>query len=311
MQASQAQRRVNSRQQREQQHHRRAREQGRQREVGVQACWQVESGRHLLHPRHRETDRPDPASQYGARQRAQGKTDQAHQQGLEQHQPTQSPGRQPERHHDTEFTGSLEYRHQLRIQHTEGHEHDEDAVSEKGRCHIGAYHLFQSGLQRVPVGQHNAVRQQRQYALAHALNLGQGRRIDHDMVSCVAHEKHVLESGQRHFGDAAIKVGDAAVEDADDVQNRRRERAVTPAAENRQLVADIDTQVAREDAADDHLVACLDVAPLLHQPRYAGDTRLVLRLNAVHRDAVTAVVARGQYERGRACTDICVGQLLP
>ena len=76
-----------------------------------------------------------------------------------------------------------------------------------------------------------------------ALQLGHlvdDRCVDHDVVTAAVHVKDVLEEAKRHLGDAAVEVGHAAVEDSDDIDDRRGEGAIEPAAEQRQFVAHAD-----------------------------------------------------------------------
>ncbi len=147
--------------------------------------------------------------------------------------------------------------------------------------------------------------QQRTRGEHHAIHFAQGGCRHDDLVAMVAHREDLLKRAERHFRDAAVQLGNAAVEDAPDDDDPGREGTVPAAPQQRQFIADVDLQVARQNRADDDFPGCRagQVVAALDQPGDTGNPRLEFRLHTVDQYPVAALFAGHEGETGRARCD--------
>jgi hypothetical protein len=117
--------------------------------------------------------------------------------------------------------------------------------------------------------------------------------------------EHILKIPYRYFRNAAVQIGRTAFEDAAHDDYAGRERAVTPAAEKRYLVPDIDAEIPCKNGADDNIrrVAVGEVITLDGKPRDARDAGFEFRLDAEYLDAVGAVFAGRKSKGGTTSGD--------
>jgi hypothetical protein len=111
-------------------------------------------------------------------------------------------------------------------------------------------------------------------------------------VAGTLHGEGPLEALQRHGRQAAVQIGNAAVDDPDNRGEGGRHRSVAAAAEQRQFVADADLQIPGQHGPDDDLLGIhpLEIAALGDEPGQAGDTGLSVGFHPHHLDAETACV---------------------